>query len=213
MCAEGSDWFWWYGDDNFTIYFKEFDELFRNHLKRSLELAGFEVPPFLYEPIKREAQNTRPDVEAVSFITPKIDGIMENYFEYLGAGEFNVAVISTGQVKTKSYFLEKIYYGFDRDNFYLALKPLPGKEMESLEILFDNGQKIGVNVKEGTSNPQVDFAYKKILEIAIPLSLIGLRDEIKFSLLVKGEGMTELYPRFGYFKIKRLTEEESDIAW
>ena len=31
--AEGSDWFWWFGDDHFTSYKNEFDSLFRIHLK------------------------------------------------------------------------------------------------------------------------------------------------------------------------------------
>lgn len=31
--AEGSDWFWWFGDDHATHYKDEFDRLFRLHLK------------------------------------------------------------------------------------------------------------------------------------------------------------------------------------
>jgi len=42
--AEGSDWFWWYGDDHSSDHDKEFDQLFRNHLKNVYTLIGEEWP-------------------------------------------------------------------------------------------------------------------------------------------------------------------------
>ena len=33
LIAEGSDWFWWYGDDHSSDHDREFDELFRRHLR------------------------------------------------------------------------------------------------------------------------------------------------------------------------------------
>ena len=38
--AEGSDWFWWYGDDFDTAYKEEFDRLFRIHLRNVWTLAA-----------------------------------------------------------------------------------------------------------------------------------------------------------------------------
>jgi len=37
--CEGSDWFWWYGENS-----KEFDELFRKHLKNFYILIGKDIP-------------------------------------------------------------------------------------------------------------------------------------------------------------------------
>lgn len=42
--AEGSDWFWWFGDDQNSGSDQEFDDLFRLHLSNTLRLAGREVP-------------------------------------------------------------------------------------------------------------------------------------------------------------------------
>src|SRR5205085_10359214 len=33
LIAEGSDWFWWYGDDHSSDHDPEFDDLFRRHLR------------------------------------------------------------------------------------------------------------------------------------------------------------------------------------
>jgi alpha-amylase/alpha-mannosidase (GH57 family) len=49
--AEGSDWFWWYGDDQESGRDDEFDDLFRGHLKAVYRLLGQPVPLELSVPI------------------------------------------------------------------------------------------------------------------------------------------------------------------
>lgn len=44
--AEGSDWFWWYGDDH-----QSFDPLFRMHLSNFYALIGKEAPAYLKAPL------------------------------------------------------------------------------------------------------------------------------------------------------------------
>jgi alpha-amylase/alpha-mannosidase (GH57 family) len=43
--AEGSDWFWWFGDDQESGNDDEFDDLFRIHLKNVYREAGRTPPP------------------------------------------------------------------------------------------------------------------------------------------------------------------------
>ncbi|MGE3800328.1 MAG: glycoside hydrolase, partial [Candidatus Kapaibacterium sp.] len=52
LIAEGSDWFWWYGDENTTVNDPLFDQLFREHLQNVYQLIGKEVPENLYQPIR-----------------------------------------------------------------------------------------------------------------------------------------------------------------
>ena len=40
LAAEGSDWFWWYGDDHPTAYGAEFDAGFRDKLRGAYAAAG-----------------------------------------------------------------------------------------------------------------------------------------------------------------------------
>jgi len=49
--AEGSDWFWWYGDDQYCETEPAFDDLFRHHLRCAYKLAGLTAPVELEEPI------------------------------------------------------------------------------------------------------------------------------------------------------------------
>lgn len=44
--CEGSDWFWWYGDNN-----ADFDYLYRRHLSNLYKLIGRDIPSYLNKPI------------------------------------------------------------------------------------------------------------------------------------------------------------------
>ena len=49
--CEGSDWFWWFGDYNPGGSVKDFDELYRRHLKRLYECLKKTPPEVLEQPI------------------------------------------------------------------------------------------------------------------------------------------------------------------
>ena len=65
LSAEGSDWFWWYGDQFSTPFEGEFDRLFRAHLTAAWEAMGAPVPAALSEPIKRAATGIVPPAAAL----------------------------------------------------------------------------------------------------------------------------------------------------
>lgn len=44
--CEGSDWFWWYGEDS-----GQFDELYRKHLANFYSLMGRKIPDYLLKPL------------------------------------------------------------------------------------------------------------------------------------------------------------------
>ena len=46
--AEGSDWFWWYGDDHSSAHDRDFDALFRRHVRRAWHALGDEPPEALH---------------------------------------------------------------------------------------------------------------------------------------------------------------------
>ncbi len=51
LAAEGSDWFWWYGDDQSSSLEGAFDEIFRKTLAHVYEIMGDDVPEFLSVPV------------------------------------------------------------------------------------------------------------------------------------------------------------------
>lgn len=45
--CEGSDWFWWFGDENPAATVSDFDQMFRMHLGNLYQLLGLEPPNYL----------------------------------------------------------------------------------------------------------------------------------------------------------------------
>jgi hypothetical protein len=86
--AEGSDWFWWYGDDFETDFKSEFDRLFRTHLRNVWLHMGSAPPDYLSQPIFRAAIQPEPDeiTQPLTLLNPTIDGIVTDFFEWRGAG-------------------------------------------------------------------------------------------------------------------------------
>src|SRR5262245_32633677 len=44
LAAEGSDWFWWFGDEHSSAHDDDFDRTFRAHLENAYRDAGRDVP-------------------------------------------------------------------------------------------------------------------------------------------------------------------------
>jgi UDPglucose--hexose-1-phosphate uridylyltransferase len=63
LLAEGSDWFWWLGDDNPTELAPLYDEIFRRHLSDACTQAGIETPVDLDQPLKKQ---TGPSIDGAT---------------------------------------------------------------------------------------------------------------------------------------------------
>lgn len=48
--CEGSDWFWWFGDDNPAEAVNDFERLYRLQLQQLYELLGEAAPEYLSRP-------------------------------------------------------------------------------------------------------------------------------------------------------------------
>ena len=59
LIAEGSDWFWWYGDDHSSDHDREFDDLFRRHLRNVYRALGLAAPTSFTSPTSRRSQPRR----------------------------------------------------------------------------------------------------------------------------------------------------------
>jgi len=117
--AEGSDWFWWYGDEHFSPHSNHFDSLFRSNLIQVYRLLELPVPRDLFEPIKQvtPAGLVR---KPTTLITPAINGIVDDYFEWLGAGLYDLSRQSSAMHAAESLLL-CFFYGYDKDFFYVRV--------------------------------------------------------------------------------------------
>jgi hypothetical protein len=121
--AEGSDWFWWYGDDFDTAYKEEFDRLFRTHLRNVWTLAGLVPPDLLNQPLCDGRFHNRDQVtQPLSLLRPTLDGAVTDFFEWRGAGTINPNPPLGAMWKAEGLFTA-MCFGFDLERLYLRLDP------------------------------------------------------------------------------------------
>ncbi|UKL14484.1 glycoside hydrolase family 57 protein [Dissulfurimicrobium hydrothermale] len=121
FAAEGSDWFWWYGDKFSTSYAYEFDSLFRLHLQGAYRALRRAAPADLSIPLRRP-KAILPAATPVAFITPIIDGRISFYWEWNGAGSVSLAE-QGGSMHRSASNLNRIFYGFNINSLFLRLDP------------------------------------------------------------------------------------------
>jgi alpha-amylase/alpha-mannosidase (GH57 family) len=127
LIAEGSDWFWWYGDDHASDHDQAFDQLFRRHLSYAYLAMGDPVPTeLLVSNITTDAA-IRPTAPWVA-ISPSLDGEDSSYFEWMGAGWFDTRDVAGAmhQVTTAGQPILGIRYGYDDRHLYLCAVPKAG---------------------------------------------------------------------------------------
>ncbi|MEJ2744847.1 MAG: glycoside hydrolase family 57 protein, partial [bacterium] len=223
--AEGSDWFWWYGERFSTDNDPVFDNLFRSHLKNVYRLLGEDVPEALDAPIINMGRVSVAN-EPKAFLEPDIDGRESSYYEWVDAGEYRSSHAGTMMCKTEA-FIRAIYYGFDAKTLYLRIDPLKREELGSdgdycIHLHFTKPRecRIAFSInKDAVAKPGFDLCHRepsgehgrathyqsiamdKIVELSIPFRKLGFRKgkEVCFYLQVKsGKMELERHPHSGY---------------
>ncbi|TKB76393.1 MAG: glycoside hydrolase [Nitrospira sp.] len=219
--AEGSDWFWWYGDDFETDYKSEFDRLFRLHLQNVFTRAGLAPPAILSEPVIGMQEADRTKLPA-TLLSPTLDGVVTDFFEWYGAGTIDPAP-PLGAMWRSDKFFRYIGFGFSLDDFYLRLDPedlLPtgdgdlGVELHILtpsrshKLTFPLSGSGGTQYTLWSATPgqafaeagsHADFRRRSVIELGISFKAIDLQagQPFKISVLVTQQGSeVARYPRF-----------------
>ena len=121
--AEGSDWFWWFGEGHSSNQDAMFDSLFREHLCGIYQALNEPVPPILQQPV--EVHEAKPDHRPQSFIHPVINGTGDEQ-DWDKAGRLEVG--GARGTMHQSSPIQRIWYGVDHLNFYLRLDFQSGVE-------------------------------------------------------------------------------------
>ena len=131
--AQGSDWFWWFGDPHHSTHDAMFDQLFREHLIALYQALDEPVPEYLYSPIAEPEPIEDHDHIPGSFIHPMIDGKGEEV-DWDQAGQIKNG--SSRGTMHQASIIPQMFYGYDHLNFYLRFdlqpevtigKDLPGE--------------------------------------------------------------------------------------
>ena len=216
--AEGSDWFWWYGDDFVTENSALFDQSFRCHLENVYRMLNAPIPDVLNVPIG----GTQPSgvlQEPSDLIQPQIDGQVTSYYEWAGAGIYEPVRAMTTMYQGEQ-LVKAIYYGFDASTFYVRIDFRQGVEIPprvNLSVDFQRPRAMSLIISELTkanisceivdpsqkrilrvgSTEGMQLCYKSILELAMPLTLLAWRPDepIAFSVrMTRGKVELERHP-------------------
>lgn len=121
MIAEGSDWFWWYGEPNNSGQDFVFDYMFREHLKNVYILLDKNPPENLDTSLITRIEI--PFKHPTGDISPKMDGASESSTDWYHAG--NLSLLD-GPVYRENKIIDKIMYGCDSQNMYFRLNVSKG---------------------------------------------------------------------------------------
>lgn len=201
--AEGSDWFWWFGDDHYTAQKGEFDYLFRKHLINIYSLLDVDIPSSLLKPIisseKKDSFHKLPK-NKISVI---IDGKESSFFEWLGAGEVRLDRAYSVMDTTNSY-IKKILYGMDDENIYIALK---GKirsllDLAKLSIEFGDEEKLEFLITSSCFKNKITVCSYDFIEMSIPKSVFKKSSfDLVFSI-TKDNEILQSFPLIGTLTIE-----------
>lgn len=114
--AEGSDWFWWFGEGHSSNQDAMFDQLFREHLSAIYTSLNEPVPPSLKQPV--EVHDIQGDHQPHSFIHPVINGLGDEQ-DWDNAGRIEVG--GARGTMHRSSTVQRLWYGVDHLHFYLRL--------------------------------------------------------------------------------------------
>jgi alpha-amylase/alpha-mannosidase (GH57 family) len=203
--AEGSDWFWWYGDDHSSAQDALFDSLFRKHLENVYRLLGDSPPPDLARPISRRGHRAVHSMPR-ALLDVQIDG-RASFFEWVGAGCYACGnERGTMAMVSRSPFSE-LLFGFDAHSFLLRIDCRTAArtaltELTEIRVGFAEpaGWSLSIQVPALSSpgvtllssggrpvSPEgIEVAVDRIVELRVPLDRLGLEAGDSLHFFVEG---------------------------
>jgi alpha-amylase/alpha-mannosidase (GH57 family) len=207
LIAEGSDWNWWYGPEHETANAAEFDQIYREHLANVYRALGITTPPELSLPILKflKQETLTPPLGPIS---PNVNGLVDSYFEWLGAGVYRVDQRS-GSMHGKRALVREVHYGANASRLFLRIDfAEDAASLEGLEIHAEtagqNGEpelKLKIAVKSGAAVAEGaggEAAFKDVMEISFP----SVEDPARVRLSFWQDGLpVEAIPPQDYLQI------------
>ncbi len=175
--AEGSDWFWWFGEGHNSDQDELFDLLFRKRLSAIYRSIGSNPPSYLSEPVDTRGHMQRLRYEQPRLhIHPEISGRKGRYWDWHGAG---TCIPQAGAMQRSSRDIGKLIFGFNSERFYFRIEsPLlknPGSERLAFRLSFTKPVNMEIILpvnKEQRRNILEDsgvrWVFDDFLDVSIP---------------------------------------------
>jgi alpha-amylase/alpha-mannosidase (GH57 family) len=213
--AEGSDWFWWFGEDHYTADKALFDELFRNHLRDAYQAAGRMPPAALQVPVSRPRSRQETHERPIGFVRPVVDGEATQFYEWHAAGRCRLDA-GGGSMHRAEGLVRELRYGFDLERLYVRLdfvaSESPGEGRDLMVELMrphpatilvrglargDRAVAIGRAGEEPRPAPEARCRIGAVLELSVRFADLGLASGEEVDMLVQllqGGRPTESHP-------------------
>jgi hypothetical protein len=210
LAAEGSDWFWWYGDDHPTEYGAEFDAGFRDKLRGAYTAAGLPVPSVLDEPIRKSpAKGQTPPSGPVH---ARIDGRVGDYFEWRTAG--HVACVY-GAMHAAVRFARDFFFGTDGRSLFVRVDPFEPGALFGTTIALKTPASAALQFAAGGATGELISALDRVLELSIPLDRLAAPGAaVRFAIEIRNDdGATQRIPSDGFVELARPEDDPSRYDW
>jgi alpha-amylase/alpha-mannosidase (GH57 family) len=233
--AEGSDWFWWFGDSHTSAQDGLFDRLFRKHLQNVYFVLSEEPPSELARPISlghRYQLHTQP----TGLLSVTVNG-RRTYFEWLNAGQCACQGPRGTMAMALEGLLESLYFGFDLKRLLVRLDARGGPfrermvEPDRLRLSFFQPEGLELVVthpaqkkpaaklyRDGkvVGRSGVEAAAASIFEISVPFRSLGVSTDapVQFCVeLFRGEESLERVPHEGAIETSVPPPDYELIMW
>ncbi len=241
--AEGSDWFWWYGEDHPSVHRGELDRLFRTHLIRAYALAGEAAPDSLGVSLRADEARTEASAGRAGSIRvrPTLDGVETDFFEWRDAVR-HVPGGDSGTMHRAAARLAEVRFGTDSGSLWIRVDvvasvlgadrrggvsgelslrvsfPPPRGGHALLPLLGGRGAPAWSG-EPGETSPSSDpgeYAIDRIVEVRLPLARIGASpgETLRFRVALEGGGaIEETAPESGWLGVEVRDERSRSADW
>lgn len=162
--AEGSDWFWWFGEGNTSTHDDMFDWQFRLHLQNVYKLIGLPIPEYLKDSLYKDLEGIR--------------NMMNNMYDFSH---------STGTMQRAVKTFEKLYFKNDDKYFYLKFELSDNYYNNDIEVFFNSHDKDTPTIY-AFEQTVINSDYKANLGVVIKGDITKSKDK-KFSLYKVQDGI------------------------
>lgn len=117
LIAQGSDWYWWYGEPNESKSDGIFDYLFREHLSNVYSYLGLPIPKYLTIPLT--GSPNRPLRNPIDKISPDLSAKLNDISQWQNAGYIFTPDNPTSNLVR---LIKNIHFGYDDNYLYFRFE-------------------------------------------------------------------------------------------
>jgi alpha-amylase/alpha-mannosidase (GH57 family) len=229
LIAEGSDWFWWYGDDHSSDHDREFDELFRRHVRNAYRALGRPAPDDLHVSNITTLVSGGPLAIGV-LTTPAIDGRSVDFTQWASAVEVPLGGGGGTMHRVAGQLVRALRVTADRQALYLRidggefLRRVLAREV-GVALLQDRPVSTRLEVAGNSHGPESSrpnaarpvWAADDVMTIGVPFAMLQAQpgDRVSLSLLVTDAGrhVIEQHPANHPFEVEVPGPQHDAVNW